>query len=1072
MDQQKLVELLLSCQIPDTQKVKAATAELKKNYYPRPEALVGLLHVVVSHPEPTVRQLAAVQSLRLVPKHWKKIDASQKPAIRSELLQAVVREQNAKCRHGESRVVAAIATIDFENKEWDELLPAVTQLTTSDDVAHREVGSYIIYSLLEADPTTFSDHLSKVFELFSKTIRDPQSRDVRINTMLSISSVLLLIQADEDEESVAAIQQFVPAMVDVLKDTIESNDEERTQQAFEVFQSFLAYESSLLGNYFKDLVQFMLDLAANTNADDDVRNQALAFLTQCARYRRMKIQAIPDMGTQLTRKSMMILAELEEDDDEDDMTPASSALALIDQLSTDLPPKQVVVPLLDDFNKYASSDNVGFRRAAVIALGTCAEGAPDFVSTQVESLMPTVLRLLNDPNRAVRHDALVCLMRMGEDLAETFKAHHETIMTALVKNLEAASQDENDDKNIEIIRSVCGSIDTMSEGLGAEIMNKYAQGLISRIGRFFSHSDVKVKSAAAGAIGAIALSIEGGFKPYLKETMEAMSPFVVAENGEEELQLRSSVCDAMGRIAAGVGAQEFQPYVMPLLMASEKALSLGNARLRETTFILWSQLSKVYEGNLGDSLQGIFKGLFDSIELEEEDLELDEDEIAGLIDGQLVSDGGKLKVKANDDDDDDEDDMDDDDEDDWDDIMGISQAAMEKEVAVEVLGDVITHSKEKSVPYLEKVIELVTPLVEHTYEGCRKAAISTLWRTYACVWEIMEEQTGLKWQPGLPLNFQTPANLVKLGEVVTNATLQLWQDESDRDVVTEINRNVTATLKACGPAILSQKNMTEQTITVLGTIITRSHPCQQDLGDEEEDQAAAGSSEWDWLVIDTALDVVIGLAAALGSQFAEVWKIFEKPIVKLVSSQESIERSTAVGVIAECTAYMGSAVSPYTKALLAPLVHRLSDEDKETKSNAAYAVGQLCYHSNDTANYLPAYPQIMGKLEPLLQIQESRLQDNATGCISRMILAHPDKVPLQEVLPALIDLLPLKEDFEENKPVYECIAKLYELQNPTIQELTPRLIPVFQKVLSPPEEQLEPETREGLQNLVRKLGIA
>jgi importin-4 len=244
------------------------------------------------------------------------------------------------------------------------------------------------------------------------------------------------------------------------------------------------------------------------------------------------------------------------------------------------------------------------------------------------------------------------------------------------------------------------------------------------------------------------------------------------------------------------------------------------------------------------------------------------------------------------------------------------------------------------------------------------------------------------------------------------------------------------------------------------------------MGDEEENQNAEGSSEWDWLVIDTALDVVIGMAAAFGGQFAEVWKIFEKPIVKLISSQEANERSTAVGVIAECTAYMGNAVSPYTKALLPPLLHRLSDEDNETKSNAAYAVGQLCYHSQDEATYLPAYPQIMSKLEPLLQIKESRLQDNATGCMSRLILAHPDKVPLAEVLPVLVDLLPLKEDFEENKPVYECIAKLYEMQNPTIQELTPRLVPVFHKVLGPPEEQLEPETREGLQNLVRKLGIA
>ncbi|OTB14654.1 hypothetical protein K445DRAFT_319068 [Daldinia sp. EC12] len=1072
MDQQRLVELLQASQIPDTQKVKAATAELRKNFYPHPDSLLGLLHVIVSHSEATVRMLAAVQALRLVPKHWEKIADDQKPAVRNELLQAIVREQDAKCRHGQSRIIAAIATIDFNNEQWGDLLPSVMQLTNSDNVVHREVGSYIIFSLLEANPAYFEDHLSTLFELFTKTIRDPQSRDVRVNTMQSISALLMLIDCDDDEQSVNTVQEFVPVMVDVLKEAVDGGDDERIQQSFEVFQSFLAYDPALISRYFKDLVQFMLDLAINTNAEDDVRVQAISFLAQCAKYRRMKIQGIPDMGSQLMKKSLVILSELADDDDDEDTTPARTALSLIDQLATDLPPRQVIVPLLDEFPAYANSQNPGQRKACVLALGTCAEGAPEFVSTQVASVMPMVLNLLKDPVQSVRHAALQGLRRLGEDLSDTMSPYHDAIMTALVLNLDATSGDESDKKNVEIIRSVCGAIDSMAEGLGADIMAKYGESMIHRIGTFLSHSDLTVKSAAAGALGAIAASIKSAFVPFLKQTMEAMSSYIMVESGEEELTLRSSVCDAMGRIAVGVGAQEFSPYVMPLLVASEKALHLGNPRLRETTFILWSQLATVYEGDLGESLAGIFKGLFDSLEQEEEEVELDlpEDQ-DGLVDEEVVIHGKKLKVKGPEDaGEDDEDIMDDDDDDDWDDLVGVSAQAFEKEIALEVLGDVIYAAKERSTPYIEKAIELVAPFAEHTYEGCRKNAIGTLWRTYACVWEVMEKQTGRKWEPGFPLKMEPVPNIAKLGEIVSTATLHIWPDESDRDAVTEINRSVASTLKTCGPAILGQKDMMEQIVTILGTIITRSHPCQLDLGEGEDDQEEAqGSSEWDWLVVDTALDVLIGLACALGPQFAEVWKVFEKPIIKLLSSNEAIERSTAVGVVAECVAYMGSGVTPYTSTLLRPLLHRLSDEDKETKSNAAYATGQLIYHSEDAKTYLPSYNQILGKLEPLLQIKDARLQDNAAGCLCRMILAHPDQVPIADVLPALVDLLPLKEDYEENKPVYQCLHKLYVLSNPTVQELTPKLLNVFQQVLGPPEEQLEPETREVVQDMVRIL---
>lgn len=232
-------------------------------------------------------------------------------------------------------------------------------------------------------------------------------------------------------------------------------------------------------------------------------------------------------------------------------------------------------------------------------------------------------------------------------------------------------------------------------------------------------------------------------------------------------------------------------------------------------------------------------------------------------------------------------------------------------------------------------------------------------------------------------------------------------------------------MKLCGPAILAQPNFAERTTSILASIITKAHFCQQDIGEEEhEELEEEESSEYDWLVIDTALDVVIGLSAALGEQFTEVWKVFQKPVMKYASSQTNYERSTAIGVIAECTAHMGKGVTPYTQTLLKLLLHRLSDEDDETKSNAAYAVGLLVYHSTDSATYLPAYNQILTKLEPLLHTKRARNLDNASGCVCRMIMAHQDKVPVDDIMPVLVDLLPLKEDYEENKPIFECITGL------------------------------------------------
>lgn len=178
------------------------------------------------------------------------------------------------------------------------------------------------------------------------------------------------------------------------------------------------------------------------------------------------------------------------------------------------------------------------------------------------------------------------------------------------------------------------------------------------------------------------------------------------------------------------------------------------------------------------------------------------------------------------------------------------------------------------------------------------------------------------------------------------------------------------------------------------------------------------------MVIDTALDVVVGLAAALGSSFSELLKIFEKPILKLASSTEDLHRSTAVGTIAEVTKYTGDAITPHTDSLGQALARRLSDPDPLTKSNAAYAIGLLVLHSSDTGKTLPMFPAIWEKLQPLLSVQEMRMTDNVAGALSRMMLKNPDNGFVSEALPAVVNVLPLTEDYEENAPIYQNIYQL------------------------------------------------
>ncbi|KAF2745354.1 ARM repeat-containing protein [Sporormia fimetaria CBS 119925] len=1084
MDEQEFVQLLDALLQPDTARVKAATETLNKNYYTSPASLNALLHIVSSHPKSELRQLAAVEARKLVSKHWEQLPADQKSSLRDQIFQSTLNEDSKLIRHSAARVISAIASIDFEDGQWQELPGFLHQACTSSNVRHREVATYIIWTTLEHVGDEFPGKPSDMYKLFNSTIQDQESAEVRSNTMMAYSRLAMLLDAEEDPKSLELFQEAVPSMVGVLKRCVEEGDEDHALQAFEVFQTLLGCESALLQKHFRDLVQFMLELASTTTIDDDFRSQALSFLMQCVRYRKLKIQGLR-LGEEITLKALQIVTELGDlTSDDEDITPARSALGLLDILASELPPSQVVIPLMKALGQYFTSQNPDYRQAGILALGMCVEGAPDFIATQLHEILPLVLHLLEDPEVKVRAAALNGVARLADDLAEDVGKEHARIIPAIIKNFDLAvnelhsSQGDDLERKLQIVRGSCHAIDSLVEGLGSEEVAPYLPELMPRFSKLFGYDDFKCKAAAIGAVGSLAIAADKGFVPYFEQTMNALSQYVTIKESPEDLELRGAVCDSIGSFAAAVGAEAFQPYVRPLMEASEEALHLDDPRLRETSYTLWSTMAKVYEERFAPYLPGAVKGLQDCLEQDETGVDVELGAHAeDLVGTEVVIGGRKVKVAAATDDDDSPIDLNDEamdalgDDDEWDDV-GVTAVAMEKEIAVEVFGDLITHTRRDFLPYLENTIAKVMELVDHTYEGLRKAALSTMWRTYACIWGMAETEGMAKWKPGFPLQVEPSDDLKKLGNLVMTATLAVWQDEMDRGTVTDINRELAATLRLCGPAILITEKgpVIGEIAEQLLQIITKRHPCQQDLGDDLEDEVLEESSEYDWLVVETAMEVVTCLAVALGPSFGELWKMFEKPIVKYASSQESAERTAAVGNIAECVCYMGESCTPFTTGLLKLFLHRLSDEDFETKSNAVYGVGLLCEKTTDVSEILKNLPSIFSKLEPLLDARDqARLLDNTAGCVSRLISRFPEKIPVGEVLPRLVDLLPLREDYEENKPIYSMLVKLYQAQEPTVQQLTPRLMPVFEKVLSPPEEQLEEETRAQLVELVKYL---
>ena len=157
--------------LADTDRVKAATATLRADYYPLPESLTILLQLLLSDQPSPLRQLAATQARSLVPKHWKKLPSEQKANFRQQLLQGTLQEEEQIVRHAASRVIVSIARIDLENGEWQDIIDILLQAANNPDPRQREVGTFLLFISLESIGDNVMPRFHEMLQIFAKTIR-------------------------------------------------------------------------------------------------------------------------------------------------------------------------------------------------------------------------------------------------------------------------------------------------------------------------------------------------------------------------------------------------------------------------------------------------------------------------------------------------------------------------------------------------------------------------------------------------------------------------------------------------------------------------------------------------------------------------------------------------------------------------------------------------------------------------------------------------------------------------------------------------------------------------------------
>ncbi|EJT96591.1 ARM repeat-containing protein [Dacryopinax primogenitus] len=1039
----------------DTTQIKAATATLAQQYYRNPQCVPALFQILLTAPDAGVRQLAGVElRKRIASNHaklWTETAVEIRNEIKTKILEFALHEPISIVRHTAARVIAAIASCEMREKAWPTLLPWLYEASTAPAASTREVGVFILYSLTDSINEPFSAHVSEVYELFRRTIQDPESMEVRVNTIRALGMLAQFIDAEEKGQ-VRTFQSIFPQILAVLRDCVATDNSDGAKHGFDVIETLLILDTPLIGKALPELVEFFLTVAVNKEVDESIRVMALNALIYTIKYRKNKIQSL-GLAKSILERIMPIGCEDEPDEEEED-NPCRLCFRCIDSLATTFPPSQVFPTLHTLVTQYVSSPDPSQRKCAMVSFGVAIEGCSEYIRPHILSLWPFLDAGLNDQEWRVRKAACIALGCVCEFLGDEAAERHEIFLPAILR-LMGEEQTRS---------TACQALDSYLECLGDHIL-PYLDELMVRLIGLLETADRQMQSTIIGAIGSAAHAAKARFTPYFPEFMKRIEPCFFLTK-EEDLDLRSIAVDTAGTLAEAVGAEAFRPCFEPMMQQAMAGLKLESYRIHECNYLFFIVMSRVFPDLMEPYLAAIVPELMKSCKEAEYKIgSADELEAALLGNGTAEA---PLEIKS---DEDVDIDLEDAADADVDDILNVSSAqAVEKEIAADAMGQIFANVKLPFLPYVENCLEMLVALLEHYYEGIRKAAVQSLIEFLRTFYVL----ANYEWTPGQP-SAPLHDNVVKIRDVIMEALTDASSSDEEKSSVAVLCSTLGELLTSYGPTVLGTYG--EQVANLATSVLDRTHVCQQDTDQETlpEDMLDEDQAEYDSVLTSSAMDLVAGLAHAYAGEFKGAFPKYMTLIATYAGKGHSLaDRSAAIGTFGEIIGAMGAAVTEFTEPLFQILYPALADEGVEVRSNAAYALGVLVENSQvDTSSQ---YVNILRTLQPFFQTPESaagttlNARDNACGAVARMLLKNLTAVPPEQVLPTLFAALPLKNDTQENKPVFKCILHIYQANPALLDPYWDLLLKLFQHVLVPAgETEIDDETRTALLALVSHL---
>ncbi|KAN0045124.1 hypothetical protein ACTA71_006652 [Dictyostelium dimigraforme] len=472
--------------------------------------------------------------------------------LKTELMFAVRQEPKNYIRHSILNVVAILAIQLVPEKQWPEILQFIIESSVSTEENLRESSFYLIGAIIDDSRVaeTLSPHFGEFAILAEKGLND-SSLKVQVSALQTISNFI-----DANAEKAEVFKPLIPAMLNTIQKTIESNLEKEAQKGILTFIIIAQYHSDWFKTSFDMIFKVFFSFLEHQSLEDETKHACLHFFLTFAEFKSsiMKKKQYLEPIVLLLLKWMSSVEDMDikewnsldtEPSDDDDSNVAFEAIEALSQC--------VSKGLWDFFLQCAptllNSTNWTERYTGLMTLSSISEGCEKQIKSKFQLIIQSILPLANDSHPRVRFAFFYCL--------GSFASYIKREMQDLYKTLIPVSLEHLNDQYSRVTIANCEFLTLFLDEIKPSRVKEFKGQFLERLSPLLQNGDYKIVQHSLNAFSSVVDGIGEEFTQHYAQIMPFLIKILRTQTSAETKTLRGRAIETISLIGLAVGKKVF-----------------------------------------------------------------------------------------------------------------------------------------------------------------------------------------------------------------------------------------------------------------------------------------------------------------------------------------------------------------------------------------------------------------------------------------------------------------------------------------------------------------------------------